>query len=56
MGVTRCRAASQKHLTLLLLAMIAISAVQSSVQTFIHNAILSIDTSLAMLDTIKFIG
>ena len=38
----------------LLLAMIALSTVQSSAQTFIHNAILSSDTS-TMPDTNKLI-
>ena len=38
-----------------LLAMIALSAVQSSAQTFIHNGILFIDTS-NNVDTIKRIG
>ena len=38
-----------------LLAMIALSAVQSDTRTLIHNAILFTDTS-AMLDAIKFIG
>ena len=38
-----------------LLAIIAPSAVQSSAQTFIHNAICSL-TPLTVLDTIKFIA
>ena len=38
-----------------LLAMVILSAAQSSTQTFIHNTILSIDTS-AMPDKAKLIG
>ena len=37
-----------------LLAMFTLSGVKSSTQAFIHNAILSIDTSIA--DTSKLIG